>query len=32
MKTTAILKTYGKNFPIFCNFKALIFMQNLAKN
>jgi hypothetical protein len=32
LKITAILKTCGKNFSIFLNFQALIFIQNVAKN
>jgi hypothetical protein len=32
MKIIAILKTCGKNFPIFLNFQALTFIQNVAKN
>jgi hypothetical protein len=31
LKIAAILKTCEKNFPIFSNFKALIFTQNVAK-
>jgi hypothetical protein len=29
---SAILKTCGKNFPIFLNIQALISIQNVAKN
>jgi hypothetical protein len=32
LKITAILKTCGKNSPIFLNFQARIFMQNVANN
>jgi hypothetical protein len=31
LKITAILKTCEKNFPIFLNFQALIFILNVAK-
>jgi hypothetical protein len=32
LKITAILKTCAKNFATFLKLKALIFIQNLAKN